>query len=97
MPLPDRLNSGGVDSKYFIESLKAKTFCELKKTFPKVTDYFNVKFYFSSACLNFVEQIYYFPQQKIKKTHTWFQITKRFVFSLSPLTKHFGKQYLFMI
>ena len=84
---PDRPNSGGVDSKYFIEPLKAKkSFSELKKTFPKATDYFNVKLYFSNAYLNFVEQIYYFPQQKIKRTYAWCQVSKRFVFPLSPLT-----------
>ena len=55
-----------------------------------VTDYFNVKFYFSNACLNFVEQTYYFPQQKVNRTRARFQVSKRFVFSLSPLTKHFG-------
>ena len=34
------------------------------KIFPKVIDYFNVKFYFSNACLNSAERIYHFPQQK---------------------------------
>ena len=35
-----------------------------------MTDYFNVKFYFSNAKLNFVEQIYYLPQQKLREqTH----------------------------
>ena len=36
------------------------------------------------------EHICYFPQQKIKRIDAWFQVLKRFVFSLSPLTKHFG-------
>ena len=33
-----------------------------------VTDYFKVKFYFSIAFLNSIEHIYYFSQQKIKRT-----------------------------
>ena len=66
MPSPDRPNSGEADSKYFIGPLKAKK--TKKKKIPKVTDYFNVKFYFSNAWLNFVEEIYYFPQHNIKRT-----------------------------
>ena len=89
MPSPDRANSGGADSKYFIGPLKEKFF-ETKKPFSKVTDYFNVKFYFSNARLYFVEHIYYFPQQKIKRTDVWFHVSRRFVLSLSPLAKHFG-------
>ena len=56
----------------------------------RLTDYFRVKFYFSNACLNSIEHLHYFPQQKIKRTDPWFQVSRRFVFSLSPLTKHFG-------
>ena len=47
-----------------------------------VTDYFKVKFYFLIAFLNSIEHIYYFPQQKIKRTEAWFQVSKCFVFSL---------------
>ena len=67
MPSSSRPSSGGANSKYFIGHLKAKFFW-VKKTFPKATGYFNVKFYFSNTCLNSVEHIYYFPQQKIKWT-----------------------------
>ena len=38
---------------------------------------------------NFVEQIYYFPQQKIKRTHLWVQVSKHFDF-FSRLTKESG-------
>ena len=55
-----------------------------------VADYFNVKFYFSNKCLNSVEHIYFFSQQKTKRTDGWVQVSKHFVFSLSPLMKHFG-------
>ena len=84
MPSPARPNFGGADSKYFIGPLKAKKKkkkIELKKRFPKITDYFNVKFYFSNACLNSAEHIHYFPEQEIKTTEAWFQVSKRFVFS----------------
>ena len=46
LPSPDRPNSGGADSKYFIVDFAV--FFKLK-IFPKVTDYCNVKFYFSNA------------------------------------------------
>ena len=81
---------------YWTSKSKKKNFW-VKKTFSKVTDYFNVMFYFLNACLNFLEQIYYFPQQNIKRTHAWFQVSKLFVFSLRPLTKYFGIKYLFII
>ena len=78
MPSPDLPNSGGADSKYFIGPLKA-IFLLSQQPFPKIADYFSVKFYFSNACLNSVEHIY-FPQQKIKGTDPWPQASKRFVF-----------------
>ena len=81
LPSPDRPSSEGAVSKYFTGPLKAKIFFELK-TFSKVTDYFNVQFYFSNPYLNFVEHIYHFLQQKIKRNDTWCQISKRFALSL---------------
>ena len=78
MPSPDRPNSGRADSKYFIGPLKAK-----KKFI--ILNHFNVKFYFSNACLNSVEHILFPSKQKFKRTGAWFQVSKRFVFSLSPL------------
>ena len=39
-----------------------------------VTDYFNTEFYFSNACLNSVEHICYYPQQKIKRTDALFLV-----------------------
>ena len=80
LPSPDQPNSGGADSKYFIGPLKAIFYFFFESaTFPKIADYFTVKFYFSNACLNSVEHIY-FPQQKIKVTDPWPQVSKRFVF-----------------
>ena len=78
MPSPNRPNSGRADSKYFIGPLKAK-----KKFI--ILNHFNVKFYFSNACLNSVEHILFPSKQKFKRTGAWFQVSKRFVFSLSPL------------
>ena len=54
---PDRPNSRGTDLKYFVGPLIAKKQTKQKtKTkqnkFPKVTDYFNVKIYFSNTLLN---------------------------------------------
>ena len=46
---------------------------ELRKN-PKATDYIKVKFYYSNTCLNFIEHIYYFPQQKIKTTDAGFAV-----------------------
>ena len=74
----------------FYWTSKSKAFFFELKTISKVNDYFNVKFYISNACLNFIEQVYHFPQQNIKRTYAWFQVSKCFVFSLSPLAKHFG-------
>ena len=71
MPSPDRPKSGGADSEYFIGPLKANIFSELK-TFPKVTDYFKVKFYFLNTSLNSIEHIHYSPQQKNNRTDAWF-------------------------
>ena len=79
MPSPDLPNSGGADSKYFIGPLKQ--FFLSQQPFPKIADYFSVKFYFSNACLNSVENIY-FPQQKIKGTDPWPQVSKRLVEAL---------------
>ena len=91
MPSPNRPNSGRADSKYFTGPLKAKTFLI-------ILNYFNVKFYFLNACLNSVEHMLLtaclnsvehvvFPsKQKFKSTDAWFQVSKRFVFSLSPLS-----------
>ena len=45
------------------------------KKFPKVTGYSSVKFYFSNACLNSIEHIYYFSQQKIKRADVWFPVS----------------------
>ena len=63
----------------------------------KATDYFTDKFYFSNVCLNSVEYniyiyiyIYNIPQQKIKRTDAWFQVSKRFFLS-KPLSKHFNE------
>ena len=50
-----------------------KIIFKLKK-YPKVTDYFNTKFYFSNACLNCAEHICYYPQQKIKRTDALFLV-----------------------
>ena len=33
----------------------------------------------SNTCLNSAEHKHYFPQQKIKRTNAWFQVSKRFV------------------
>ena len=71
MPSPARPNCGGANLKYFIGPLKAKNFF---KKYPMVTDYFNTEFYFSNACLNSVEHICYYPQQKIKRTDAMFLV-----------------------
>ena len=55
------------------------------KTFPKATDHFNVKFYFANACLNPLNIYIISFNKKIKRTDAWFQVSKRFVFSLSRL------------
>ena len=83
---PNQPNSGIADSKYFIGPLKGKkkNVCVLK-TFPRVTDYFNVKVYFSNACLNSVEHIYYFPQQNIRRTDAWFQVSGQCYNSFSTI------------
>ena len=69
--------------KIFYWTFKSK---KNKKKIPKVTDHFNVKFYFSNAWLNFVEEIYYFPQHNIKRTYASFQVSKCSVFFLTILT-----------
>ena len=86
MPSPDRPSSGVADSKYFIRPLKANFFWVFW-TFSKATDYFNVKFYLSNACLHSVEHIHYFPQQ-IKRTDVWFQVSK-LCFLFKPFNETF--------
>ena len=60
MPSPDRPNSGGADSKYFIGLLKDIFFFELK----------NDKFYFLNAYLNSIQHILLFPSTKKLKELT---------------------------
>ena len=59
------------------------------KTFPKATDYFNVKFYFSNARLNSVEHIYYFPQQKNLKNRCVVSSSKAFCFLFNSFSETF--------
>ena len=77
---------------YWTSKSKKQIFLS-QKTFPMVTHYFNLNFYSSNACLNSVHHIYCFPQQKIKRTDAWFQVSKRFVFSLSPYQIILTKRY----
>ena len=58
----------------FYWTAKGKTVFLSQKPFPKIADYFSVEFYFSNACLNSVENIY-LPQQKIKGTDPWPQVS----------------------
>ena len=80
LPPSDRTNSGRANSKYFVGPLKAKKYLI-------ILNCFNVKFYFSNACLNSVEHILFPSKQKFKRTDAWFQVSKRFIFSLSAF-KH---------
>ena len=82
LPPSDRTNSGRANSKYFIGPLKAKKYLI-------ILNCFNVKFYFSNACLNSVEHILFPSKQKFKRTDAWFQVWKRFIFSLSAF-KHWA-------
>ena len=70
--------------KIFYWTFKSKK-KKKKKKIPKVT-FFNVEFYFSNEWLNFVEEIYYFPQHNIKRTYASFQVSKCSVFFLTILT-----------
>ena len=58
-----------------------------------VTDYFNVKFYFSNACVHSVEHTYYFPKQKIKQKDVWFQVPKR-CFLFKPFNETFWNVFV---
>ena len=82
LPPSDRTNSGRTNSKYFIGPLKAKKYLI-------ILNCFNVKFYFSNACLNSVEHILFPSKQKFKRTDAWFQVSERFIFSLSAF-KHWA-------
>ena len=64
-----------VPIQIFYWTSKRKQNFQSKKTFPTITDYFKVKFYFSNPFLNSVEHIHYFPQQLARKT---MEITKRY-------------------
>ena len=75
--------------KIFYWTPMSKKIFWVKKTFPEVTDYFNVKFNFPNTCLNSVEHIYYFPQQKIERTDVWFLVSKAFCFLFKPCNETF--------
>ena len=77
----------------FYWTSKSNFFCFVfwvKKTFPGVTHYLNIKFYFSNACLNSAETHILFPSTKIRSKDAWFQVSILFVFFLNPLSKQFG-------
>ena len=77
----------------FYWTSKSNFFCFVfwvKKTFPGVTHYLNIKFYFSNACLNSAETHILFPSTKIRSKDAWFQVSILFVFFLNPLSKQYG-------